>query len=285
MRDGYAADGAHAGLRRPARHRRGRGGGPDPRARRPRRSSARSASGSLSPRTCGAPLRSSAHVTQGLVEAIRNTLVYYASQHPGAWRRARRPDRRRRLPERTGAVPVQCLAGCLWRWAMSCRPCRSAKSARLDVLAGLGVDHRPSARSRSGGGGMSPRNAVLDAPPDRTLDLAGLGAAPHPQVNLLPPEVNNRRALGRTKIRLALTLGLVLVLLVGGWLYSGLRANTAADDPGREPGRGELSAAGAAAVRRGADRARPRSSGPRPRGSSGPRPRCSTPGTSRPSRP
>lgn len=76
---------------------------------------------------------------------------------------------------------------------------------------------------------MSPRNAVVDAPPDRALDLAGLGAAPQPQVNLLPPEVNNRRALGRTKVRLAAALGLVVVLLVGGWLYSGIRANAAAD--------------------------------------------------------
>ncbi len=141
-----------------------------------------------------------AHVTQSLVEAIRNTLVYYASQHPGGGVElvvltgggsylnglGQYLSSASRLPVTMGDV----LVG----------PSRWRSPPRLDALAGRRVDLRPSARSRPGGGRMSARGAVRDAPaPGRYSTSTALGAARLPQVNLLPPEVNSRRALGRVK--------------------------------------------------------------------------------------
>lgn len=77
---------------------------------------------------------------------------------------------------------------------------------------------------------MSPRSAVAEAPTTGGLDLAGLGAHPKPQVNLLPPEVHSRRALGRTKVRLALGLGIFVIVLALGWAYAAWTAATAADE-------------------------------------------------------
>lgn len=77
---------------------------------------------------------------------------------------------------------------------------------------------------------MSRRSAVVDAPVEgpAVLDLAGLGAAPRPQVNLLPPEVHSRRALGRAKVRLVLVLVAVVVLAGLGYAYAMLQDNSAA---------------------------------------------------------
>ena len=61
---------------------------------------------------------------------------------------------------------------------------------------------------------------TLDAPVIGPLDRSGLGALPRPQVNLLPPEVRSRRALGRTKARLALSLIVVFLLLVLAFVYA-----------------------------------------------------------------
>lgn len=75
---------------------------------------------------------------------------------------------------------------------------------------------------------MSRRAAVTEAPADRGLDLAGLGAAGRPQVNLLPPEVTTRRALGRTKVRLGLGLALFVLVLGAGWALSAYMTAAAA---------------------------------------------------------
>ncbi|HMO11347.1 MAG TPA: fimbrial assembly protein [Actinotalea sp.] len=78
---------------------------------------------------------------------------------------------------------------------------------------------------------MSPQPAgVLDAPVAPVLDLAGLGAPARPQVNLLPPEVNSRRALGKVKVRLVLVLVLVLLASVMSVAYAIWGQITAAAD-------------------------------------------------------
>ncbi len=76
---------------------------------------------------------------------------------------------------------------------------------------------------------MSSRTTTEDAPPEMRLDLAGLGAAPFAQVNLLPPEVHSRRALGRVKLRLALALVLVVLLTIAGVGYAAFTDKVAAD--------------------------------------------------------
>lgn len=45
------------------------------------------------------------------------------------------------------------------------------------------------------------------------IDASSIGATPWPQVNLLPPDVRARRAMGGVKLRLALALGLVIAVL------------------------------------------------------------------------
>lgn len=77
---------------------------------------------------------------------------------------------------------------------------------------------------------MSQRSAVADAPAQAGLDLEGLGAQPRPQVNLLPPEVRSRRALGRTKVRLAVALGVFVVIVGLGWAYAAWTAANAATE-------------------------------------------------------
>jgi hypothetical protein len=56
---------------------------------------------------------------------------------------------------------------------------------------------------------------------------SGLGAPPAPQVNLLPPEVRSRRALGRIKIALAGFLIVVLVVVAGAYVYAGIEVRNA----------------------------------------------------------
>src|SRR5690606_6687928 len=54
------------------------------------------------------------------------------------------------------------------------------------------------------------------------IDVSGIGAPPWPQVNLLPPDVRSRRAMGGVKLRLALALVLVLALLAAAVVYTTL---------------------------------------------------------------
>lgn len=61
---------------------------------------------------------------------------------------------------------------------------------------------------------MTAVREMTPPPLEAGADLAGLGAFPWPQVNLLPPEIRSRRTLGRVKLRLALALVLVLLLAV-----------------------------------------------------------------------
>lgn len=59
---------------------------------------------------------------------------------------------------------------------------------------------------------MTAVREMTPPPLEAGADLAGLGAFPWPQVNLLPPEIRSRRTLGRVKLRLGLALLLVLLL-------------------------------------------------------------------------
>ena len=66
--------------------------------------------------------------------------------------------------------------------------------------------------------------------PDRKKEKRqAAGAAPLPQVNLLPPEVRAARGLSRTKRLLGLLLVLVLVLLAAGYAFA-LLARASADE-------------------------------------------------------
>lgn len=69
-----------------------------------------------------------------------------------------------------------------------------------------------------------------DSRADSRPSLAALGAPLRPQVNLLPPEIRSRRALGRTKVHLALALLVVLLLAALGYVYASLLEAQAADD-------------------------------------------------------
>lgn len=78
---------------------------------------------------------------------------------------------------------------------------------------------------------MSARNSGQGAPAqgERPASSA-LGAPPAPQVNLLPPEVRSRRALGRVKIVLAGFLAFVLLAVVGAYVYAGFEVRGANDE-------------------------------------------------------
>jgi Tfp pilus assembly protein PilN len=76
---------------------------------------------------------------------------------------------------------------------------------------------------------MSARTAVQEAPVEVVFNPAALGAAQHPQVNLLPPEVRSRRALGRVKVRLGVFLLVVVLALGGGFVYAMLARVEASD--------------------------------------------------------
>lgn len=78
---------------------------------------------------------------------------------------------------------------------------------------------------------MSPRNAATpEASGDGSVDLAGLGAATRAQVNLLPPEVRSRRALGQVKLRLGLGLLVVLLLVGVGFVWASFQERNATSD-------------------------------------------------------
>lgn len=74
---------------------------------------------------------------------------------------------------------------------------------------------------------MSPKS--VSAGTERGIHAA-LGAPPQPQVNLLPPEVRSRRALGRVKVLLAGVLALVLLASAGGYVVASLEVNNAEND-------------------------------------------------------
>lgn len=72
--------------------------------------------------------------------------------------------------------------------------------------------------------------STREAQPEVRPDYAALGAPVRPQVNLLPPEVWSRRALGRIKLRLGLGL-LVVALLCGlAFVWAALQERDAASD-------------------------------------------------------
>ncbi|MBX9245862.1 PilN domain-containing protein [Actinotalea ferrariae] len=78
---------------------------------------------------------------------------------------------------------------------------------------------------------MSPaKGAVLEAAPDGRVDVAGLGAFPMAQVNLLPPEVRSRRAVGRLKVRLVVALLVTLLVAALGFVYAAFTDKQATDD-------------------------------------------------------
>lgn len=77
---------------------------------------------------------------------------------------------------------------------------------------------------------MSPKAALAEALPDGRVDFVGLGAALRPQVNLLPPEIRNRRSLGRVKVRLGIALLFVLLLAALAFVYAAFTENTAAEE-------------------------------------------------------
>lgn len=77
---------------------------------------------------------------------------------------------------------------------------------------------------------MSPRKATPEASGDGAVDLVGLGAAVRAQVNLLPPEVRSRRALGKVKVQLGLALLLVVLLCGLGFVWASFQERGAASD-------------------------------------------------------
>lgn len=64
---------------------------------------------------------------------------------------------------------------------------------------------------------------------DRPIS-SSFGAPPAPQVNLLPPEVRSRRALGRVKVVLAGFLAFVLLAVAGGYVFAGFEVRNADDE-------------------------------------------------------
>lgn len=77
---------------------------------------------------------------------------------------------------------------------------------------------------------MSPKNAVLESSVDGRVDAAAIGAPVRPQVNLLPPEIRSRRALGRVKLRLGLVIGLVVLVVALGYVYAAFTESKAATE-------------------------------------------------------
>ncbi|WP_024288213.1 PilN domain-containing protein [Cellulomonas sp. KRMCY2] len=78
---------------------------------------------------------------------------------------------------------------------------------------------------------MSPKSTrAAEAFPDGRVDYAGLGAALRPQVNLLPPEIRNRRSLGRVKVRLGLALLIVLLIAAVAFVYAAFTEKAAAEE-------------------------------------------------------
>lgn len=70
----------------------------------------------------------------------------------------------------------------------------------------------------------------MAAQPGERPVSSGFGAPPAPQVNLLPPEVRSRRALGRVKIALAGFLVVVLLVVVGAYVFAGFEVRSADAD-------------------------------------------------------
>lgn len=78
---------------------------------------------------------------------------------------------------------------------------------------------------------MSPRTkGTAGFPAGDRPSLAALGAPLQPQVNLLPPEIRSRRALGRAKVGLAFVLAGVILLVALGYVYASLTENRAANE-------------------------------------------------------
>ena len=71
---------------------------------------------------------------------------------------------------------------------------------------------------------------VLDAPAEVPFDPTTLGANRWPQVNLLPPEIRSRRALGRIKTRLGVSLLGVLLLAGLGFAFAAMMQAQSASD-------------------------------------------------------
>lgn len=67
---------------------------------------------------------------------------------------------------------------------------------------------------------MSTRTESVAEPTVASLDLGAIGAPALPQVNLLPPEIRSRRALGRVKVRLGIALLCVVLLAAVGFVYA-----------------------------------------------------------------
>lgn len=61
-------------------------------------------------------------------------------------------------------------------------------------------------------------------------NLAALGAPPRPQVNLLPPEIASKRALGRVKGWLFISILVVVLVLGVGYVLAAMGRTQAADD-------------------------------------------------------
>ena len=128
-----------------------------------------------------------------LIEAIRNTFVYYSSNNPGARHRRRRAHRWRLAPARSRAVPVQREPppGHARRPALHAARRRAAGPASEPSPASstlMALPLGPRVRSRS-------MTSLLERPARRKRRLRRRCAVGLPQVNLLPPEVRAARAL------------------------------------------------------------------------------------------
>ncbi len=72
---------------------------------------------------------------------------------------------------------------------------------------------------------------TTDAPVVLTpVNPSSLGAPTVPQVNLLPPEIRSKRALGRVKVRLAVMLLVVLLVAALGFVYAAFTERDAATE-------------------------------------------------------
>jgi len=74
------------------------------------------------------------------------------------------------------------------------------------------------------------KSSAAAAAADGHVDVAGLGAARSPQVNLLPAEIRAGRVLGRVKMWLAVVLVATIVLAIAGFVGSALVERSAADE-------------------------------------------------------
>lgn len=72
--------------------------------------------------------------------------------------------------------------------------------------------------------------STVARPAEARFVPGSIGAPPLPQVNLLPPEVRSRRALGRTKARLAVGLALLLLGLAVAYVFASFAKSQAATD-------------------------------------------------------